>query len=273
LGGVPPAVVAQNADLTSASVNTCNVKGSVSITVLGVVTTVPVTCINPSQETSPGNDEESVTGNVIADVPGVVRVADLAAPYGESNYVNAPNKTWLAGGTNVEDASLVQGMVAASGVRGLVICESNTGDSTLHCSAYTEIAQLSVNGQAVTLPPAPIPLNHTLAVTGGAVQITVLGIPVSVPVSGSLTLSEVTSSGVGTPNLTIEHAPLHVRVNGSVNVAGIGVVGLAVDVMDWSTANWATSTHNWGMNWHAVEGLPTSEFGCTAPGGSCAPTH
>jgi hypothetical protein len=271
LFSLSPIAFAQNADLTSASVNTCNVKGSVSITVLGVTTTLPITCINPSQETAAGNDEDSTTGNVNVGVPGVVNVADLAAPYGESNYVNGPNETSLVGATTVDDASLVQDVIAASGVRGLLICESTTGEDSLRCSAGTEIAQLLVNGQAVVLPPSPIPLNYPVAVAGGAVQITVpgLGLLVSVPVSGSLTLNEVITHGAGTQQLTVEHAPLHARLDGQVTVAGIGIIKLTIDAVDYSSFD-----YSWEETYeYTVVKVVSSNpyFACLSPGGTCSP--
>lgn len=273
LFSLSPIASAQNADLTSASVNTCNVKGSVSITVLGVTTTQPITCINPSQKTAPGNDEDSTTGNVNVGVPSVVNVADLAAPYGESNYVNGPNETLLVGATTADDARLVQEIISASGVRGLLSCESATGEGSVRCSAGTEIAQLLINGQAVTLPPSPIPLNYPVAIVGGAVQITVPGLgPISVPVSGSLTLNEVITHGAGTQQLTFEHAPLHARLKGQVEVAGMGIIGLTVDVVDYSDLKMRINSNiNYVAKMTYLE-MGQEDFDCLRPGGSCSPS-
>lgn len=242
-----PQALSQSSDIESATVGTCNLKGSVSVTVLGVTTTTPLACLNETTQDAPGEDSDSITGDVNVSVPGVVDVANVTAPNGVASYLVEPDTTLLSGLAEVKDIDLAQDTVAANSVQGDMSCEQSTGDNFIECQGEVSIASLDINGLPASVP-SPTPYNYTIPVSS-SLQVSVLGLlPVSVPVSGDLKLNEVVVSGA-TPqvsgpsvlipmqqpgeSLTVEHNAMHLSLDGSVQLLGIGLVEVEVDIIDY----------------------------------------
>lgn len=242
-----PLAFSQSSDIESAMVGTCNLKGSVSVTVLGITTTTPLACLNETTQDVPGEDGDSITGDINVSAPGVSDVANVSAPNGVASYLVEPNTTLLHGLAEVKDIDLVQDTVAANSVQGDISCEQSTGDNFIECQGEVSIASLDVNGLPASVP-SPISYNYTIPISS-SLQVSVLGLlPVPVPVSGGLKLNEVVVSGA-TPqisgpsvlipiqpgeSLTVEHNAMHLSLAGSVNLLGIGLVEVEVDVIDHS---------------------------------------
>lgn len=216
-----------------------------SVTVLGVTTTTPLACLNETTQDAPGEDSDSITGDVNVSVPGVVDVANVSAPNGVASYLVEPDTTLLSGLAEAENIDLAQDAVAANSVQGDISCEQSTGDNFIECQGEVSIASLGVNGLPASVP-SPTPYNYTIPVSS-SLQVSVLGLlPVSVPVSGDLKLNEVVVSGatpqVSGPSvlipaqpgetLTVEHNAMHLNLSGSVQLLGIGLVEVEVDVID-----------------------------------------
>lgn len=236
-----PAAWAQNADIVSGSIATCNVKGNVAVTLplLGTFD-YPLPCVNRTERTAAGIDDRSVTGDVDLSVTPMLDVAHLKAPHGRAGYTQAPRSSSREGLTEVEEFDAVQGLLAANGVRGALRCSCSSETRRVECRASTRIAALLINGQPVSLPEN-VPLNHTLPIVGGSVRVKLplLGHVVDVPVQGSAVLNEVVVTGSGTTQGTVEHNPVRLTLAGGVNVAGVGLVGVKIDVIDHST--WETT--------------------------------
>lgn len=223
---------AQNADLASAEVNTCNIDGYVSITVLGITTQYPVSCINGSQQSTPGTDTASLLGTQTANVTVVNSIASVTAPVGVSDYATTPSHTTLFGETGAENVSLAQGLVGVDGVVAQLQCSSTTSQQTLPCAVYMTVGGVSINGSSASLPADPIPFGYQIPVSNLAITATVLGVPVTFSnLSGTVTLNQLNVSRTGSL-LKIEHVPVAVDLTGSTQVLGIGLIGIGVHVRD-----------------------------------------
>lgn len=229
-----PLAAAQNTDLTSASVRTCNVKGVVRITVLGITTTTPLACVNPTTQTAPGNDDSALADTTTLGIPAVANLATVSAPFGESDWTNTPQVTWLFGDAGASNISLAQGMVQTSDVAGYMSCDSTAGLSTFICEVAMTLGATTIGGFPVVLPPQPIPLNYTIPVIGLHLAVHPLGLPLlNIPVSGQLVLNKLTATSTGSSSLTVEHAPLSLILAGSVTVLGIGAIAAELELVDY----------------------------------------
>ncbi|WP_035051699.1 hypothetical protein [Andreprevotia chitinilytica] len=224
---------ATDTDIVSADVKTCNIKGSVTITIAGVNYLDDLGCANPTDEPAPGENKNSAVNTTTVGVTALSNVAGVTAPFGDAKYDNSvANKTILTGTAGESGLSLVQGLVQSTDVAGQVTCTAVSGSSTLNCTAATTLGTTTVNGSPISIPAQPIPLNYTIALTGLNVGINLAGIPVTVPVSGSLILNELVVTGLNTHNVTIAHNPVHLILSGSANALGSGLVGVSINVID-----------------------------------------
>ncbi|MGH8082602.1 MAG: hypothetical protein ACREP7_18645, partial [Lysobacter sp.] len=78
--------------------------------------------------------------------------------------------------------------------------------------------------------PSPLPRDFTVPV-GGRLRLTVLGLPIDVPVGGALTLNHAAAVGAGTPNVIVTHHPAQLALGGSVSVGGLGLVSVRVEAV------------------------------------------
>lgn len=218
---------AQSAEVASATVKACAVNGSVTVSVLGLNSTLPLPCAVPAQRSSVGSDDKSGLG-IDLGLLGLVEVIKLDAVHQRADYTHLTGATALDGFSEVAGLSLVQGLVSAQGVRGSLACDSITGSSRLQCQAETSAAEVRIAGGSVITVPTPIPRDFTVPV-GGSLRLSVLGIPVVVPVGGALTLNRATALGAGTRNVTVSHQPAQLALGGSVSVGGLGLVAVRVE--------------------------------------------
>ncbi|MFA0141320.1 hypothetical protein FCV44_02640 [Vibrio kanaloae] len=228
-----PLAQASSSNIESASINSCNVKGNLSISILGGITNnVPISCVNRTERESVGINEQSVTGDVDVDAGPMLNVAHLEAPHGTSLYQESDNTTSFIGLTEVENIEFVQGQITAEGVAGGIFIEDKS-DSELGLAAVAEIAYLTINGEPQTLP-YPIPKNYSLYVGNIILDVNVAGIGlVSVPVNGEVTLNRV-SITESSPNETkIEHSPIHIELNGEVKLLNSELVKIDLVIDDY----------------------------------------
>lgn len=225
--GFAPAVFAQSSEVASASVRACAASGSVSLTVLGLTTTLPLPCAGEAVQASPGRDDASAA-SVDLSLLGIVGLLKVGAAQQEAVYTNAPGATALDGASQAAGLSLVQDLITIEGVRGELSCDSLSGSTVVRCNSGTRVARVRVAGGDLIDLPAPLPRNFSVPV-GGSLRLTVLGIPVEVPVGGALTLNRSQAVGIGTRNVLVLHQPAQLSVGGSVTVAGLGLVGVLVN--------------------------------------------
>lgn len=224
---------AQDSDLVSTTVGTCNLSGSVKVTALGVVTTTPLPCVNPTGVNAQGADHDEIVGTMAIGVPALANVASVSAPEGFSALGGvAVGSTALAGFERLDYESVMQGQVLTEGLAGGLVCESSAG--TLTCGAGTGIASLEVAGQPVVLPSAPIPLDYTLPLANLSLAVNVLGIGVlNIPVSGNIVFNKVVVTGIPTQR-HVAHSLLEIHLTGSVTLFGLGVISVDAKIVDSS---------------------------------------
>lgn len=220
---------AQSSEVASAAVKSCAVSGSVTVTLLGLNTTLPLPCPGQAQVTAPGSDEKSALGVDLA-LLGLVNVIKLDAVHQRADYVNVTGATALDGSSEAAGLSLVQNLVTASAVSGKLSCDSLSGNNRVQCQASSTIADVKLAGGNVITIPSPIPRDFTVPV-GGRLRLSVLGLVVDVPVGGALTLNHATATGTGTANVTVQHQPAALTLGGSVSVGGLGVIGVRVEAV------------------------------------------
>ncbi|MGO1073282.1 hypothetical protein [Lysobacter sp. CA199] len=220
---------AQSSEVANAAVKACAVSGSVTVTVLGLNTTLPLPCTGQAQQTVAGSDENSALG-VDLGLLGLVNVIKLDAVHQRADYTHLTGATALDGFSEAAGLSLVQNLVTAQGLRGSLACDSLSGDTRLRCQASSTIADVRVAGGNVITIPSPIPRDFTVPV-GGSLRLTVLGLPIEVPVGGALTLNHAVAIGAGTRNVTVQHQPAALTLGGSVSVGGLGLVGVRVEAV------------------------------------------
>ena len=228
-----PAVFAQATQVSTATVTACAASGSATVTLAGVSTTVPLGCLNQAQQTSPGTSDVTAA-NLNVSILGLVNAANVSTAESIAQYANAPNTTQLTGSARASSVSLAQGLVAANGVKGQLSCTADTGDRTLHCAASSTIGQMTIAGQNVTLP-TPIPRNYTLPVQGN-LTVTVLGLPVTVGVTGTAVLNEAVAGGVNSPTVTVQQHTVHVTLGGGATIPGGQLLNIHLDLVDDATA-------------------------------------
>jgi hypothetical protein len=165
----------------------------------------------------------------------LVNAANVSSVESIAQYANAPNTTQLTGSTQASSVSLAQGLVSANNVRGQLSCTADTGDRRLHCAANSTIGQMTIAGQSVTLP-TPIPRNYTLPVQGN-LTVTVLGLPVTVGVTGTAVLNEAVAGGVNSPTVTVRQHNVHLTLGGGTTIPGGQLLNVHLDLVDDVTAS------------------------------------
>lgn len=241
-----PDVFAQATQISNASITACAARGSATITVAGLSTTLPISCLNQAQRTSPGTSDVTAA-NATVSIAGLINVANVSSVESIAQFIDAPNSTQLAGTAQASSISLAQGLVATQNMKGQLSCAADTGDRTLHCAASSTVGHLTIAGQSVTLP-TPIPRNYTLPVQGN-LTLTVLGLPVTVGVTGAAILNEASAMGENSPTVTVQQHTVHLMLGGGATIPGGSLVNVSLDIVDDATAtatvpnqgNWFTA--------------------------------
>lgn len=218
---------AQSAEVDRAAVKACALSGGVTVTLLGLNTTLPLPCTGQAQVTAAGSKENSALGLDVG-LLGLVSVVKLDVARQRADYTNLSGATALDGRSSVAGLSLVQNLVSVEGASGALSCDSLTGSTVLQCQASADVANVRIAGGDVITVPTPLPQNFNVPV-GGSIRLVVLGIPIEVPVGGALTLNSVATSGVGSRDVSVVHKPAQLTLGGSVSVGGLGLVGVQVE--------------------------------------------
>ncbi|MGH8079593.1 MAG: hypothetical protein ACREP7_03385, partial [Lysobacter sp.] len=121
---------AQSSEVATAKVQACAIAGSVTVSVLGINTTLPLPCTGQAQVTAAGSDDKSALG-IDVGLLGLVSVVKLDAVHQKADYTNLTGATALDGYSEAAGLSLVQNLVTAQGLRGSLSCDSLSGDSRL----------------------------------------------------------------------------------------------------------------------------------------------
>lgn len=264
-----PYTKAQDSDLKSALMETCNVRGSVTITVLDIPVTTPLICANQSKESAPGDDVSDLAGTSIVDVPGIANLATIQAPSGESLWVDSTSTTTLFGDASASELNLLQGNIQVADVDGWALCNSSTGSAETVCGLGMKLGSLLVNGQPVAIPSQPIPFNYGVAISGIVIQVNVLGVIYRVPLSGSLVLNKVTLANNDTTSPDLAYAPVSLSLSGAVDGPGGSKLGVDLQLDDYAEANLISWTQDNNMIYNYCAdakrfpgGLPPE---CTSP--------
>ena len=233
--GMTAPVAAQNSGIRTAAVATCNIRGSVALTVRGVTTVSPLTCANPTQRTAPGNDAKASTDTTSVGTSAMANLANVSGAYGRSLWevhpqdVRATRLTVLMGRAQASSMRFLQDGIEVNDAAGWSRCSSLSGNSKLSCIFGTTLDSLVINGRAWPLP-SPVPLNYPVALRNVPLRIEVLGRTVDMLMSGQVTLNKVSISGQSSPELRIVHAPIAVDVAGAATVSEVGTVQVRLNV-------------------------------------------
>lgn len=244
-----PQAAAQSSDLKAGVASSCNIKGTLTLTVLGIASTRVLTCLNPTEQSHrAGGDDSSITGDLIAGVPGLVNLASVKAPYGQSDYSILPGTTVLTVHAGADEISLIQNQIQSSGVDGSTECVASTGDNIVHCAVDMTLANLTVNGQPVQIPASPIPFNSRIAIADLHIQVEVLGIGlVDIPLSGYMYLNRIRIQSDSSSQMQLKHSPLSVELQGHVSVLGIGLVDARISLDDYGETRIRNASTGQGM--------------------------
>ncbi|QWP75700.1 hypothetical protein J5226_19120 [Lysobacter sp. K5869] len=218
---------AQSAEVVSAGSKACALSGGVTVTLLGLNTTLPLPCTGQAQVTAPGSKENSALGLDIG-LLGLVSVVKVDVAQQRADYTNLAGATALDARSSAAGLSLVQNLVSLEGASGTLACDSLTGSTVLQCQAAANVADVRIAGGNVITVPSPLPRDFTVPV-GGSIRLVVLGLTIEVPVGGALKLNHVTTQGAGTRNVSVTHKPAQLTLGGSVQVGGLGLVGVNVE--------------------------------------------
>lgn len=235
--GYAPSIAAQNADLGAGTkVRTCNIKGTVRLTIAGITTNTPLTCVNATTQASEGVDDKELANTTTLGVPLVANVAAVEAPYGVSHWANAPSLTTLSGMAGAAGMQVAQDGIQSNDVAGRMDCSSTQGSAQVSCTVGMAIGSLNIGGQPVAIPPDPVPINTSLPVVGLDLEVNVLGMPlIHVPLSGAVVLNQVKTRIVpGSRSVIVEHSPVSVALSGQVQLSGLGLLEIHISVDDYN---------------------------------------
>ena len=197
---------------------------NVTATVLGVGANVSVPTVTPvtlpPQGGSTSNQVASV--NVQLGVPGVLTVLSTGLVVNTTGGTIS-SSAHAESNSTVNNLNLLNGLVTASTVRAKSTSDGN-GASATSSGAGSFVNQLRISG--VLQGQAEFAPNTTIAINASVTAI-VGGLPVSVPVTGSLVLNEQSSGGNGVTTSSLAVNYIHLNVSGSV----AGQVSLNADVI------------------------------------------
>jgi len=251
---------AESPGVLSANVLTCNVAGTVELTILGLTKIMKLPCLNQTEKNSLGASESNAADANIG-VPGVLNLAAVEAPNSLSGYLTTSNSTMLNGGARASSVQLAQGLVKATAVGGAARCTITAGSKTITCEGETALETLTVNGQQIPLPPQPMPIGYPLAKVQGKLTVSVLNIPVKIPVSGVLKGNDFVVSGLNSEKISIQHAPLKLQLEGDIKL-GLSLVKVKVNIVDVSDVEFESDEETESVTTHAVAASGSS-FDCT----------
>lgn len=228
IGTISGAVVQARAATTD-GVTACAVQGAVTVTVAGIPTTVPVSCLNEAQQTSPGSTDQATANVSTPTLLGLPSLASIDAPDSKVSLASSAGGLTLTGATTASNVALVSGLVNARDVQETLSCVVTSGGSTPTCQSSTTIGSLTLGGQAQILP-TPIPQNYTLPLQGN-ITVEVLGQPTTLGVSGNVVLNEMKISAVNYGEKT-QHDLIHASLHGQATALGVGLVDVNIDLDD-----------------------------------------
>lgn len=229
LSGYAPQAFSQDA-----IISTCNIQGSVKVTVGSVTKSYQLACVNPTAQDATGQDDSELVGTTQLGVPAVANIAEVSAPFAASERLESPDSILFGAYAGASGVGMVQGGVMATDVAGWTSCAIPTQYADLHCDVAMTIGTLVVGGQVVPVPSGPIPINTQIPIVNLGLAVNLAGfggLPglgvVNVPLQGTLTLNNLAITEVGTNALRIEHAPIALEAAGGLFV---GAIAVAVEI-------------------------------------------
>jgi len=198
---------------------------NVTATVLGVGANVSVPTVAPvtlpPQGGSQTNQVASV--NVQLGIPGVLTVLSTGLVVNTTSGTISSSAAHAESSSTVNNLNILNGLVTASTVRAKSTSDGN-GASATSTDTGSFLNQLRISG--VLQEQSEFAPNTTIAINASVTAI-IAGLPVNVPVSGTLVLNEQFpgGNGVTTSSLTVNY--IHLNVSGSV----AGQISLNADVI------------------------------------------
>jgi hypothetical protein len=216
-------LLAQAANAVSGGANGASV--SVSATVLGnpasvsVPNVAPVTL--PSQGGSATNQVASV--NVQLAIPGVLTALSTGLVVNNTSGNISSSAAHAESSSTVDNLNILSGLVTATTVRARSTSDGN-GNSASSTAAGSFLNELRIGG--ILREESEFAPNTTISINASVTAI-VGGLPVNVPVIGTVVLNEQLHSGNGTTTSALTVNYIHVNVSGSVT----GVISLTANIV------------------------------------------
>jgi hypothetical protein len=212
LAGSEFTLMAQASNSVSGGANGANV--DVIATVLGVGANVSVPTVAPVALPPQGGSQTNQVASVDVQlgVPDVLTVLSTGLVVNTTSGTISSSAAHADGSSTVNNLNILNGLVTASTVRAMSTSDGN-GASATSSAAGSFLNQLRING--VLQQGSQFAPNTTIAINATVTAI-VGGLPVSVPVNGTLVLNEQLpgGNGVTTSSLTVNY--IHLTVSGSV---------------------------------------------------------
>lgn len=202
------------------SANGASVSGTV--TVLGVPATVSL--VSAAPVTLPGGG--TVTNQVASagvNVPGVLSVLSTGVIVNTSTGTIGQTTGHVVSSSTVNGLNILNSFITATTIASQATSDYN-GTVATSTGAGSQITNLMIAG--VLIATANVAPNTVLSISG-TISISVGGLPVNLPLSGTVTLNEQITGGNGTTSSSITVNQLHVQVSGSV----AGLINLSVNVI------------------------------------------
>jgi hypothetical protein len=198
---------------------------NVTATVAGINADVTVPPVAPVTLPAQGGSDTNQVASVFAQLstPGVVTVLSTGFVANATSGFVTQSSAHSESSSTVNNLSILNGLVTASTIRSKSTSDGN-GASATSTAAGSFANQLRIAGvlyeQSEFAPNTTVSANATI-------QATVAGLPVLVPMTGTVTINEQTGSGNATTTSSLAVNFLHVSVSGSV----AGSISLSADII------------------------------------------
>jgi hypothetical protein len=221
VAGTHVQILAAIPGVVGGSANGATVTGTV--TVLGIPVSVSLVSAAPVTIPSSGGSASNQVASVGVAVPGVVSVLSTGLIVNTSSGTLTPSTGHIDSTSTVNGLNILNSLITATTIVSHATSDFN-GTIATSTGTGSQITNLMIAGQpVVTASVAP---NTVLSVSAN-ISVNVGGLPLNLPVSGTVTLNEQIRGGNGTTTASITVNQLHVNVSGSV----AGFINLSVNII------------------------------------------
>ena len=198
---------------------------NVTATVAGLNAGVTVLPVAPVTLPSQGGSDTNQVASVFAELGthGVLTVLSTGLVVNSTSGTLTQTSAHSESTSTINNLNILNGLVTAATIRSKSTSDAN-GSSATSSASGSFANKLRIAGilheQSEFAPNTRISANATI-------QVIVAGLPVLVPVTGTVTINEQTGSGNGTTSSSLTVNFLHVSVSGSV----AGTISLSADII------------------------------------------